>query len=83
MKELPGYTGELGPIQLELISDKVVFTKQRKQSQLERDVANEKCIEMRDADIIERAPKSKYASCPTIVAKKDANGKWTESRYWY
>ena len=81
MNELPGYTGELGPIQLEVISDKVVFSHQRKQSQLEKDIANEKCTEMRDAGIIEPAPKSKYASCPTIVAKKGPDGKWTDTRY--
>ena len=81
MNDLSGYTGDMGPFEIKVISNKPVFSRPRKQSQLEKDIANEKCEEMRDAGIIEPAPRSRYASSPTIVAKKAPDGSWTEKRY--
>ena len=81
MKDLTGYRGDIGPVQIQVISDKAVFSRPRKQSQLDKDVCDKKCIEMRDAGIIEPAPRSKYASCPTVAAKKAPDGTWTDTRY--
>ena len=81
MKDLTGYRGDIGPVQIQvIISDKAVFSRPRKQSQLDKDVCDKKCIEMRDAGIIEPAPRSKYASCPTVAAKKAHDG-WYVDRY--
>lgn len=81
MNDLPGYNGDLGPVQIQVISDKVVFSRPRKQSQLEKEIADKKCTEMRDAGIIEPAPRGKYASCATVAAKKASDGTWSDSRY--
>jgi hypothetical protein len=81
MHELPGYHGEMGPVKLEVISDTPVYSRARRQSQLEKDISDKKCIEMRDAGIIEPNPKSRYASSPIIAAKKAPDGTWSDTRY--
>jgi hypothetical protein len=50
-------------------------------SQLEVEITNRKCMEMLEAGIIEPAPRSKYASCPTIPAKKAPDGTWSDHRF--
>ena len=81
MKELPGYTGDMGPFSIELVHDKPIFARPRRYSPLEKAAADDKCIELRDAGIIKPCPITKYVSCPTMPAKKDADGNWTDIRY--
>ena len=79
--ELPGYHGPEGPIHIQLDHRRPIFTSKRKQSDAEKAIQNEKCQELLDNDIIEQAPSSNYASPPVIVAKKDADGQLTDSRF--
>jgi len=80
MQDLPGYTGE--PVSVELVDDKPIISPPRRYSQLEKQIMEEKCIELRDAGFIELAdPLNKYASCPTMPAKKNEVGEWVERRF--
>ena len=74
MKDITGYTGDMGPLKIDVISDKLVFSRPRKLSHFDKEIADQKCTEMRDAGIIEPAPKAKYASSPTVAAKKAPDG---------
>jgi hypothetical protein len=70
MQELPGYSGDMGAFHIELTTDRPIFAKPRRYSLLEREAADKKCEEMLQADIIGPCPSTKYASCPTMPAKK-------------
>ena len=75
------YHGQGGKCHITTITDKAVFCRPRPQSQPQKDVTNEKCNEMLSIGIIEPAPRSKYASAPTIPLKKATDGTWTERRF--
>jgi RNase H-like domain found in reverse transcriptase/Reverse transcriptase (RNA-dependent DNA polymerase)/Integrase zinc binding domain/PHD-finger len=82
MQELVGYRGLAGPFTIELTTTTPIFNRQRRYSALECEIREEKCQELFDNGIIAPAPKDcKYASCPTMPAKKDANGNWTDRRF--
>lgn len=48
---------------------------------LEKDIINEKCTELFEAGLIEPCTDTTYAANPTIAAKKDASGAWTDKRF--
>lgn len=80
MNDLPGYTGEKTTV--ELVHDKPIISKPRNYSKLEEQIMNEKCEELKAAGFIEPAhPLNPYASCPTMPAKKNERGEWTERRF--
>ena len=80
MQELPGYQGER--VSVQLVHDKPIISKPRQYSKLEEQIRDEKCEELRDAGFIEPAdPRNPYASCPTMPAKKNEQGEWTERRF--
>jgi transposase InsO family protein len=76
-----GYRGLDGPLRLPVKHDKPIVQPQRRYSKLERDIRDEKCGELRDADLIEPAgPGCPYVSCPTMPVKKDLSGQYTDRR---
>ena len=79
--ELPGYSGDMGPYRIELDTDKPIYTPARRYSVLERDIMDEKAGDLRDADIIKPVITTKYVCAPTMPAKKDAQGNWTDRRF--
>ena len=82
LKDLTGYHGLDGPLRIELTTDDAIIQKLRRYSPAEQEIRDEKCIELRDANIITRAPPScKYACCPTMPAKKNAEGDWVDRRF--
>lgn len=81
MSDMPGYSGEMGEFHIELTHDRPIFEGPRRFSPLEREVQDKKCDEMHVANIIGPAGSSKYACNPTMPAKKDADGNWTDVRY--
>jgi hypothetical protein len=67
---------------VELVDDLPIVSKPRQYSQLEIEIREEKCQELLAAGFIESAiPLNKYASCPTMPAKKNELGEWTERRF--
>jgi hypothetical protein len=81
MAAMPGYTGDMGEFHIELTHDRPIFEAPRRYSPLEREVGDKKCDEMLEAKIIGPSAGSKYACNPTMPAKKDAEGNWTDVRY--
>jgi hypothetical protein len=79
--DLPGYCGPEGPFTLELTTDEPVFVKPRFHSVAEREVQDAKCQELLAAGIIVGSNPTIYAACPTMPAKKDALGNWTDRRF--
>jgi hypothetical protein len=80
MAELPGYNGP--QVSMQLVHDRPIISKPRTYSQQELAILNEKCEELRAAGFIEPAhPLNKYASCPTMPAKKNELGEWVERRF--
>lgn len=80
MQELPGYTGT--PVSVKLVHDRPIISKPRQYSRLENEIRDEKCQELLDAGFIELADsRNPYASCPTMPAKKNELGEWTERRF--
>jgi len=80
MADLPGYTGS--QVKIQLVDDEPVFSPRRRYSQLEEQIQEEKCQELKQASFIEPADqRSKYASAATMPAKKDDHGQWVEKRY--
>jgi hypothetical protein len=79
MKELPGYTGP--PAEFQMVPNARAFSKPREYSPLEKEIRDEKLQEQLDAGfIIERDTRCEFAACPTMPAKKDADGNWTDRR---
>jgi hypothetical protein len=79
--DLPGYCGVEGPFTLELKTDRAVFVKPRFHSAAERLVQDAKCKELLAAGIIVGSNPTIFAACPTMPAKKDADGNWSERRF--
>jgi hypothetical protein len=81
MSDLPGYCGSQGDFRIQLDTSAPIFTGPRRQSPLERQVADEKCNEMLDAGIIAPCSNTHYASATTMPVKKDEHGNWTDRRF--
>jgi hypothetical protein len=85
MSELTGYTGTLGYFRIPFrpeCEDKSVWVKARPHSIIEREVQDEKCLEMLNAGIIQPSKQTRFASEVVIAAKKDAEtGLWTDKRF--
>ena len=79
--DLPGYSGGMGPYRITLDSDYKILTPPRRHSQLERSIQDEKCAELKAANIVRPIELTDFASAPTMPAKKDAHGNWTEKRF--
>ena len=79
MKELVGYTGP--PAEFQMVPGFRSFHKPREYSPLEEKIRDEKLQQQYEADLIEEADtRSDFAACPTMPAKKDADGNWTDTR---
>ena len=68
-------------MKLNVTSDRLCFTRPRRQSPLQADVSELKCEEMWEATIIEPSLHSKYASAVVVAAKKAPYGTWTDKRF--
>lgn len=82
--ELPGYSGALGPVRIELIHQDPIFQAARKYSALELDIIQEKCTDLYSSDIIGETSMGaflKYASNCTLPVKKDSDGAYTDKRF--
>lgn len=79
--DLPGYTGEVGPFVLEFTDSEPSMERPRKYSRLEQEVMAEKFGDLCQAGIIaQQQGPTRYASCPVIAAKKNADGEWVDKR---
>lgn len=78
--DLPGYSGEVGPFRLSLTTDEAIVSRPRRYSPIETTVMHEKFADLHEAHIIAPQGPTKYASCPTVAAKKDSDGNWTDKR---
>ena len=77
MKELVGYKGPQAEFQM--VPNARAFHKPREYSPLETNIRDEKVWELYEANMIEECDtRSDFAACPTMPAKKDAEGNWTE-----
>lgn len=74
------YTGDQGPFSVEISTDRPVFEKPRRQSELEQQIMRETCADLARVGIIVPCPTTKYASNNVIVPKKAPDGTWTHSR---
>jgi hypothetical protein len=82
MKDLTGYTGAHPPLSLKMSHDRPIISPARRYSQLEKDITDAKVAELVDANLSGPAPPDcQYASCPTLPAKKDAAGIWSDKRF--
>ena len=80
LKDLPGYEK---PINIGRYSGKPAYSKRKQHSEAEKAIIGSKCGELRDAALIQPAGQdSKFASRPTVAAKRDAaTGEWTDHRF--
>ena len=82
MNDLTGYTGQHPPFRINLTDDLPTISAQRRYSPAEVAIREEKRDELVRAAICVPAPVGcKWASCPTMPSKKNAEGLWTEKRF--
>jgi hypothetical protein len=82
LTDMPGYSGDIAPMQLQLKPDAKFYTRPRRYSELDKKVRDEKCRELQDAGFIRKLdPPVQFASAPVLAAKKDANGVWSDKRF--
>ena len=81
VEDLPGYSGAVGPYRIEMIDEGEIIDPPRRYSKLEREAIDKKCSELLNAGIIQPQLLTRYAACPVVVAKKDADGNWTDARF--
>jgi hypothetical protein len=82
LKDLPPYTGPLGPAHFELKEDKAMWQSQRQYTADELAVGDEKVQEMLEATIISEVPTTnRHASAITLPMKRAADGSWTDKRF--
>lgn len=80
LKDMPGYKG--APCQFKMMPGARAWSKARPYSPLEEEIRDEKCGELSEASIIvERDTCCDFAANPTMPAKKDPEGNWTERRF--
>ncbi len=80
LDDLTGYTGVVGDFKLPLLHDGEIRQKCRPIGHKEREILDEKMGELRDSGFIVPCPTGKYTQNVVIVAKKDADGNFTDSR---
>jgi hypothetical protein len=77
-----GYQGDVAPMEIRLKPGSHFYTPPRRYSELDKQIRDEKCHELRDAGFIRKLdPPVEFASAPVLAAKKDANGVWSERRF--
>jgi len=82
VRELTGYTGQMGPHVIELTHDRPIIDHPRKRSAIQIEIQDEKCGELRDAGIIERAGSViSYCSAPVMPCKRNADGEYVDRRF--
>jgi hypothetical protein len=82
MKDLPAYTGPLGPAHFDLITDKPMWSPQRRYTPDELTLGDSKVQEMLEADIIVEVPTTnRHASAVTMPMKRAPDGSWTDKRF--
>ena len=82
LTDMPGYSGDIAPMQLKLKPNARFYTAPRRYSELDKKIRDEKCEELRDAGFIRKLdPPVQFASAPVLAAKKDANGVWSDKRF--
>lgn len=83
MKDLPGYSGPLGPAHFELIEDKPMFSPARKYTEPELALGDKKVGEMMEAGIIYEVPTLgvRHAQAPTMPLKRLPDGSWGDIRF--
>jgi len=82
VSELGNYSGSAGPFTIKLKHDKSLVASRRKKSQLEMEILNEKCEELKAARLIKPAPpNTQYTSECVLPVKKDSEGNYTDRRF--
>lgn len=81
--ELPGYTGELGEVEIHMKDDRPIWSPPRRYSPLELEMGREKVAEMLEAGIISRIDtlNARHCSAVTMPAKKAPDGTWSDKRF--
>lgn len=80
--DLPGYSGELGPMRIPLVDESVVLAQaRRRHSAAEAAIQDEKCNELKTPAIIVPSVSARHALNTTMPGKKDADGNWTDRRF--
>jgi hypothetical protein len=80
LDDLTGYCGTVGDFKLPLLHDGEIRQKCRPLGHKEKEILDEKMGELRDCGFIVPCPTGKYTQNVVIVAKKDADGNFTDSR---
>jgi len=82
LKDLPAYTGPLGPAHFELKEDRPMRQSQRQYTAEELEVGDSKVKEMQEAGIIEEVPTTnKHSSAITLPMKRAPDGSWSDKRF--
>mgnify|MGYP001810788785 CR=1 FL=1 len=82
LKDLPGYSGVLGPAHFDLKEDKPMWQAPRQYTDEELSVGDSKVQEMLEGDIIYEVPTTvRHASAPTLPMKRAPDGSWTDKRF--
>lgn len=81
--ELPGHSGELGDVVIQMKDDRPIWSPPRRFSPLEMQIGREKVGEMLGAGIISEIPTlaARHASAITMPAKKAPDGTWSDKRF--
>ena len=82
-RQLPGYSGTEPAATCTLKTDARIFESPRRLSPKQEAVQDEHCNELKEANIISKAPplSNKYAACSLFPPKKDEHGTWCSSRF--
>jgi hypothetical protein len=80
LSDLTGYKGDKGAFTVPLLHQQDIRQKCRSVGIKEREILDSKMGELRDSGFIVPAPNAKYVQNVVIVAKKDAEGNFTDSR---
>ena len=82
MNDLTGYVGTHPPFRINLTDDLPTISAQRRYSPAEVEIRKAKREELVAAGVcVDAPPGCKWASCPTMPSKKNADGLWTDKRF--
>ena len=84
LRDLSGYKGSCPPVEINLTHDRAIYEHPRPHSLGEYRIMDDKCGQLAEAAIIERAtnaPNCQYAMNSTMPAKKDTEGNFTDARF--
>lgn len=83
LSELPGYSGDLGEVDIHMKDDKSIWSGPRRYSPLEQQIGQEKIKEMLDGGIISSIDtlNARHCSAVTMPAKKAPDGTWSDKRF--